>query len=81
MVAAHRLQAVSAGLPKAVEVRGFAQVVRHESEQRLGTLVPEFLGSFHTAVDLLDRRLNVAGGSNSTATDNGLMMLLLFSLI
>jgi len=54
LVAPHRLQAVSAGLPETCEVRGFAQVFRHEPEQWLGTLVPEFLSSFHTAVDLLD---------------------------
>ena len=38
-------------------------MVRHEREQRLGALMPELLGPFHPAVDLLDGRLDVAGSN------------------
>ena len=50
-------------MPEAGEVRGLAQVVRHKFEQGLCSLVPELLAPFHTAVDLLDGRFNVAGGN------------------
>lgn len=46
--------------PELGEVGGFTQVVGGELEQRFGALVPKLLGPLDPAVDMLDRRLDVA---------------------
>lgn len=51
-----------AGLPELFTRLGWAEVVGDQLEQGLGSLVPEFFGAFHAAVDGLDRPLDVAAG-------------------
>lgn len=61
--------------PEAGEIVCLANMVGCELQDRFSALVPEFLGSFDAAVDLLDRRLDVATGNRepgqkSSASDN-----------
>ena len=60
LIASHGVKSMLSVFPEAVEGVGFADVVG--GQPRLGSLVPEFLGSFHSSIDLFDGRFDVAGG-------------------
>src|SRR5436190_11616246 len=68
LIAAGSFQASGALSPKATDVVGFAEMVGNQLKERLGTLVPEFLCSFDTSVDLLDGRFDVATGDGQACS-------------